>query len=154
MPRIHEARGLYYQEIEEGEVWLSPSRTVTEADIVLFAALTGDMNPLHVDHEFARQSAFGRPVAHGLLGLSLVAGLGANWPRMQTLAFVRIHEWHFLKPIMPGDTVHVRTEVLAIEPRARGRRALVRWKRQLINQDNVVVQEGVTETLVEGRPGA
>ena len=154
MARTHKARGLYYQEIEQGEVWVSPARTVTETDIVLFAALTGDMNPLHVDHEYARRTAFGRPVAHGLLGLSLVAGLGANWPRMQTIAFVGIQEWRFLKPIAPGDTLHVRTEVLSIEPRARGRRALVRWKRQLINQDEVGVQEGITETLVEGQPGA
>jgi len=151
---VHRAEGLYYQEIEEGEVWFSPARTVTTTDIVLFAGLTGDMNPLHVDHEYARQTPYGRPIAHGLLGLSLVAGLGSNWPRMQTVAFVRIVQWEFLKPVVAGDTVHVRTEVLAIEPRARGRRALVRWKRQLINQRDEVVQEGVTETLVEGRPTA
>jgi acyl dehydratase len=114
---------------------------------VNFAGLTGDFNPLHMDHEFARQSHFGRPIAHGILGLSLVAGLGSHWPRVRTDAFISIQNWKFLKPVYFGDTVHVLTEVVEKGPRGR-RRGNVCWRRQLINQHGDVVQEGIFETLV------
>lgn len=141
--------GLGYQCVKVGDSWVSPARTVTETDIVNFAGMSGDYNPLHVDHEFARQTPFGRPIAHGLLGLALVAGLGSFSPHMRTIAFVRITEWNFLKPVFVGDTVHVRTEIVACEEKARGRRALITWKRSLINQVGDVVQEGLTQTLVD-----
>jgi acyl dehydratase len=142
---------LYYDDIAVGDTWDSPARTVTEADIVNFAGMTGDYNPLHVDHEFTRNTPFGRPIAHGLLGLSWVAGLGSFSPWMRTAAFIRIVEWKFLKPLFVGDTVRVRTEVAERTIRGRGRRGLIVWKRQLINQNGTVVQEGCTETLVEIR---
>jgi len=141
---------LGFDEVEVGQRWRSAARTVTEADVVNFACLTGDFNPLHVDHEYAKQTPFGRPIAHGLLGMALVAGLGSRAPYMKTAAFTRILEWHFLRPIYIGDTVHVETEVVAKEQKGR-RRGLVQWRRQLINQAGEVLQEGVTETLVERR---
>lgn len=143
---------LYFNDVEVGDCWESLARTVTEADIVNFAGMTGDYNPLHVDHEFAKSTPFGRPIAHGLLGLAWVAGLGSFSPCMRTAAFVKISDWRFLKPILVGDTMRVRTEVASKEVRGRGRRGMIVWKRQLVNQDGVVVQEGVTETLVEIRP--
>src|SRR2546427_8101346 len=124
---------LYFNEVQVGDTWQSPARTVTETDVVNFAGVTGDYNPLHVDHEFARTTLFGKPIAHGLLGLSFVAGLGSHSPWMRTAAFVKVCEWCFLKPIFIGDTVHVQTEILAKEIRGRGRRGLITWKRQLVN---------------------
>ena len=138
---------LHFEDIEVGGQWRSPGRTVTEADIVNFAGMTGDYNSLHVDHEFARGTFFGKPIAHGLLGLAWVAGLGSNSPLMLTDAFVRIIEWQFLKPLFAGDTVHVETEVMAVSPSGR-RRGLVTWRRRLVNQAGDVVQEGTFETLV------
>lgn len=142
---------LYFDEVEVGDVWESPARTVTETDVVSFAGLTGDYNPLHVDHEFAKSTPFGRPIAHGLLGLSLMAGLARLSPWMRTAAFLRIVEWQFKKPIYFGDTIHIRTEVINKEVQGRGRRGAITWKRQVINQAGDVVQEGTTETLVEAR---
>lgn len=142
---------LYFNDVNVGDTWESPARTVTETDIVNFAGMTGDYNPLHVDHEFAKSTLFGKPIAHGILGLSWVAGLGSFSPWMRTAAFVRICDWKFLKPIFAGDTVHVRTEIMAKAVRGRGRRGLITWKRQLLNQQGVLVQEGTTETLVEIR---
>jgi acyl dehydratase len=140
---------LYFDDIAIGDSWESPARTVTEADVVNFAGITGDYNPLHVDHEFVKHTPFGRPIAHGLLGLSFSAGLGSHCPWVRTAAFVRICEWKFLKPIHIGDTIRVRTEVISKEVKGRGRRGSVMWKRQLVNQSGDVVQEGITETLVE-----
>ena len=147
----HRDLPLNFDDLQPGDEWISPARTVTETDVVNFAGLSGDYNAIHVDHESARAGAFGRPVAHGLLGLAIVSGLALYSPRVATLAFLAIERWAFLKPIAFGDTVHVVTRVDSITPRARGRRAEVVWTRRLVNQDGVVVQEGQTRTLVKGR---
>ena len=90
-------------------------------------------------------------MAHGLLGVAIASGLASHSPHVATIAFVAIEEWKFLQPIAFGDTVRVVTRVESVQPKGRGRRALVTWRRRLINQDDVTVQEGTTRTLVRGR---
>ncbi len=144
-------QALAFDDLTVGDEWESPRRTVTEADVVGFAGLSGDFNPLHVDHESARDGPFGRPVAHGLLGLSIASGLTSQSPLVATQAFLAILEWKFLAPIAFGDTIRVITRVAALEPRSRGRRGVVTWHRRLVNQHGKTVQEGLTQTLVRGR---
>ena len=98
---------LYFEDLETGQVWVSPRRTVTESDVIQFATMTGDFNPLHVDYDFASKSHYRQPIAHGLLGLSWVAGLGAYFPNVQTLAFTAVRDWDFCRPLFFGDTVYV-----------------------------------------------
>ncbi|MBI1900096.1 MAG: dehydratase [Planctomycetia bacterium] len=141
---------LHFDDVEIGDRWISPARTVTETDVGHFAELTGDFTPLHVDADFARQTPFGRPIAHGLLGLSLMAGLSSGCPRMQTAAFLGIRDWQFLRPIFFGDTVHVETEIVSKQASGR-RRGRILWRRRLVNQDGEVVQQGELETLVMSR---
>ena len=143
---------LCFEDLRKGDRWTSPARTITEADIVNFACHTGDFDPLHVDHEFAKQSMCRRPIAHGLLGLSFLAGLSSRSPAMCNLAFVGIRDWHFVRPLYVGDTVSVVTVVEELQPQGR-RSGRVLWRRQLLNQDNAVVQEGILETLVATRAG-
>jgi len=138
---------LAFDDLNIGDRWKSRSRTITESDVVNFAGMTGDFDPLHVDHTCAEESPFKRPIAHGLLGLSFLAGLSSNSPWTCTVAFLGIDGWKFLKPIYIGDTVHVVTEVVDLQPNGR-RRGRVRWKRQLINQQDEIVQEGYLETVV------
>jgi acyl dehydratase len=140
-----------FDDLVIGDEWESPCRTVTEADVVAFAGLSGDFNPIHVDHEQARRSPFGRPIAHGLLGLALASGLASAAPRVDTMAFLAILDWKFLHPIVFGDTIQVITRVVALEPRSRGRRGVVTWHRRLINQHGKTLQEGTTQTLVRSR---
>ena len=145
------AQHLFADDVEAGQEWDSLGRTLTEADIVNFAGLSGDFNPIHLDHEFARMTPFHRPIAHGLLVLSMASGLALYNPPMRTLAFVGIRDWQFKGPVYIGDTIKVHTRILEKEMRARGRRGVITWFRQIINQAGKVVQEGVTQTIVEGR---
>jgi acyl dehydratase len=144
---------LYFEDVELDQEWESAGRTITEADIVNFAGLSGDFNPIHMDHEFARSTPFRKPIAHGLLVLSIGSGLGLHSPPMRTLAFLGMKEWQFTGPVYIGDTIRLRAKVLAKEERARGRRGAITWRRQIVNQVGKVVQEGITQTLVEGRAG-
>jgi len=142
---------LYFDDVEVGQQWESMGRTVTQADIVNFAGLSGDFNPIHMDHEFAKTTPFRQPIAHGLLIFALGSGLGLFCPPMRTLAFLSVRDWQFKGPIYIGDTIRLRSTVLEKEARAKGRRGMITWQRQIINQENKVVQEGITVTLVEGR---
>lgn len=145
-------RLLHYEDLTIGDRWTSRARTITESDVVGFAGLTGDYDPLHVDHEFAKRTPFGRPIVHGLLGLSFTAGLSSQCPAVNTLAFTAVREWKFLGPSFIGDTVHVVTEV--VDKEANGRRSgRIIWRRQLVNQKGDVVQSGIFETLVAVREG-
>ena len=153
MSQRHRVPALGFGDLQIGDSWESPGRTITQADVIAFAGLSGDFNPLHLDHEAARAGPFRRPVAHGLLGLAVASGLGSHAPHVQTLAFLGILEWKFHAPIGLDDTVRVVTTVEALEPRSRGRRGVVTWHRQLINQRDEVVQEGRTQTLVRSSLG-
>src|SRR5262249_55869806 len=145
---------LYFDDVAVGQEWESLGRTITEADIVNFAGLSGDFNPIHMDHVFAQTTPFRRPIAHGLLVWCVASGLGLYCPAVRTLALTSIREWNFLSPVFIGDTIHIRVKVLEKVARARGRRGVITWQRQILNQDEKVVQEGVTLTLVEGRGAA
>jgi len=142
---------LFFDDVEVGQEWESQGRTVTQTDIANFAGISGDFNPIHVDHEFAKTTMFRQPIAHGLLSLSIASGLGLNAPPMRTIAFLAIKEWHFKEPVFIGDTIRVKTKVLLKAERARGRFGMITWQRQLVNQHDKIVQQGITETLVEGR---
>ncbi|MCS7045361.1 MAG: MaoC/PaaZ C-terminal domain-containing protein [Gemmataceae bacterium] len=142
---------LYFDDVAIGQQWESLGRTVTEADIAIFAGLSGDFNPIHMDHEFAKSTLFRRPIAHGLLVLALGSGLSLHAPPMRTMAFLQIKEWTFKEPVFVGDTIRVRTTVLTKTERARGRFGAIEWRREIVNHHGKVVQFGITETLVEGR---
>lgn len=145
------ANHLYFDDLAVGQEWQSPGRTVTQADIVNFAGVSGDFNPIHMDHEYAKNTVYHQAIAHGLLVFSMGSGLGLNSPPLRTLAFTTIKEWHFRAPVFVGDTIHGCAKVLEIEPRARGRRGIVTWQKQLFNQAGKVVQEGVLVVMIEGR---
>jgi len=144
----------WFEEIEIGEESVSPGRTVTEADIVLFAGLSGDYNILHTDAEFMKASIFGERIAHGLLGLAIQSGLfsRAGIP-YATLGFGTLR-WKFKGPIKIGDTIHVHAKVSAKKETDKPDRGVITVERQVLNQRNEVVQEGETELVVERRPSA
>jgi acyl dehydratase len=143
----------YFEDIEVGEEYESPGRTVTETDIVLFAGVSGDYNVLHTDAEFMKTSIFGERIAHGLLGLAIQSGLLTRATRpYATLAFVGLR-WKFKGPIKIGDTIRVRARVAAKRELSKPGRGLITLERAVLNQRDEVVQEGETDLMVERRPG-
>ncbi|MEQ1828864.1 MAG: MaoC/PaaZ C-terminal domain-containing protein [Pirellula sp.] len=141
---------LAFEQLSIGDKWTSPMRIIAESDLAGFADLTGDHDPLHTDADFAANGPFGRPVAHGLLGLSILAGLSSKSPAVQTAALIDIRSWSFSKPVFIGDSLYAVTEV--IDLKAHGRRyGEVHWYRQLFNQHDERVQEGIIVTLVTRR---
>jgi 3-hydroxybutyryl-CoA dehydratase len=144
---------LHFDDVQVGDEWTSAGRTITEADIVNFACLSGDFNPIHVDHEFAKTTAFRQRIAHGLLVWSIGSGLSISAPPMRTLAIISVTDWQFKEPVFIDDTIRMISKVLAKEERARGRRGTITWQRKIVKQDGKIAQEGETLTLVEGRRG-
>jgi len=116
---------LYFDDVAVGKAWESPGRTVTETDVVNFAGLSGDFNPIHVDHAFASATPFRRPIAHGMLVMSIGSGLGTTSPPMRTVAFLAIQDWQLKEAVFPGDTIRVRTAVVDKKLRGRGKRGEV-----------------------------
>lgn len=142
---------LYFDELKVGDRWVGETRVVTEEDVLQFAQLTGDNDPLHTDPEYAKNTPFRQQIAHGLLGLAYVAGLSIEAPGVHTVAFTEVRQWRFLQPIFFGDSVHTVTEVVELTPKGR-RRGEVLWRRQLVNQRDQVVQEGELVTIVHVTP--
>lgn len=147
-----------YEDLSVGEVFDSPGRTITEADVVAFAGLSGDYNELHTDAEFMKSSRFGRRIAHGLLVLSIASGLSARAiaPPVDTIAFLSIADWRFRGPVFFGDTVRVRIKMAEKRLTRSGNAGIVRWHREIVNQHGETVQDGtiVTMVAVRGAPGA
>jgi acyl dehydratase len=144
----------YFEEIQVGESYESPGRTITEADIVMFAGLSGDYNIIHTDAEYMKTSIFGERIAHGLLGLSIQAGLlGRAMAPYASLGVAGLR-WKFKNPIKIGDTIRVRGTVTGKKDTDETTRGIVTLERTVVNQRDEVVQEGETDLLVERRPGA
>jgi len=127
-------------EFETGQVYTSPSKTLTDAHFLFFSGLTGDNHPIHYDVEYAKTTRFGKPLAHGLLLASMTA-LGASDASRSVDGFVFIEQGsRFLKPVTVGDTIHPRCTVERIW--SEGKRRFVRFATALVNQRDETVLEG------------
>jgi 3-hydroxybutyryl-CoA dehydratase len=146
-------RGLYFEEFTLGQEIDSPARIVTETDVMQFADLSGDHNPLHTDAEYARATPYGERIAHGLLGLSIASGLAAaaGFIEGTTLAFTGL-EWKFKAPIRFGDIIHLRARVAQVRPVARMGGGLVAFDVTVRNQRDEAVQQGTWTLLMRSRP--
>ena len=146
-------RGYYFEELSIGMQVSSPMRTVTEADIVQFAGLSGDYNQLHTDAEFAKGTPFGQRIAHGLLGLSIASGLAARAGFIEgtAQAFAGL-TWKFKAPIFIGDSIRLEGKVIKTRPMPSMGGGLVIFAVKVVNQRGKTVQEGEWSMLMKGRP--
>lgn len=144
--------GKFFDDWVVGEEFLTPGRTITETDVVMFAAMTGDYNQLHTSKEFMKDSQFGERIVHGLLGLSVSHGLLFRLGLLDgtAIAFLGIESWQFKAPIFFGDTIRIKVKVVGKKASSsKPDRGIVKLLLQIIKQDGTPVQEGIKLIMVK-----
>lgn len=135
----------YWEDLEPGLSFQTASRTVTEADVVGFAALSADYNRVHVDAEYAARTPWGVRIAHGMLVASILSGLNTRTVVNQLLepSLIGLLEmtYRFPKPTLIGDTLHGRIKVASRKPTSNPARGIVVFRREAVNQRGEVVCE-------------
>jgi acyl dehydratase len=141
-----------FDEIKQGHTVRTAGRTVTEADIVNFAGLSGDFNPLHTDELWVRENTdFAGRIAHGILALAISGGLKSEVDDWDVLAYLECTR-RFVAPVFPSDTIRTVYTVAETRPsRSRDDRGIVVVDVELHNQDGEVVQSGQDTYLVARR---
>ena len=146
--------GLYWEEWEINAEFESSARTVTESDIVMFAGLSGDYNPLHIDEEFCKKTQFGTRIAHGPLVYAIAAGLLFQLHLYDDtlIAFLGFDSLKFTKPVKAGDTIHARIKVLEKRETSNPERGVMKRQLQVLNQRGEVVQDAIQAFLLKRKP--
>jgi len=146
--------GKYFEEFVVGEKVVTEKRTVTEADIMDFARISGDDNRIHTDPEFSKTTPFGQQIAHGLLGLSIASGLAWQTGLMDgtVIAFREVKEWKFVKPVFIGDTIYNELETTEVKALPRIGGGSVTIKMEVKNQNDDVCHRGIWVVLIMSKP--
>ena len=149
--------GLYFEEFEIGRRFEHAiRRTVTEMDNTLFSALTHNPQPLHIDHEFAAKTEFGKPLVNSIFTLGLMIGISVNETTVgTTIGNLGMTEVRFPKPVFHGDTLRVTTEIVARrESKSRPDAGIVEFLHKAINQRGEIVAECRRQGLMRKKPKA
>jgi acyl dehydratase len=146
----------YFEDFSIGQTFQTPGRTITEADVVNFAAWTGDNNRIHTDAEFASQTRYGQRIAHGMLGASLCLGLIARTGVFEgsAVALLEVDEWQFTNPVFIGDTLTCTVEIVGTRLTSKGNTGVVQRMLHLNNQRKETVQTGRMDILMLTRAEA
>ena len=147
--------GLYFDEFAVGQVFEHPiRRTVTETDNVLVTTLTHNPAALHLDAEYMKKTEFGRPIVNSCLTLGLMVGISVNdTTHGTTVANLGWDEVRFPKPVFPGDTLRIQTEVLELrESRSRPGNGIVVFAHRAYNQHEELVGHCKRSALMLKRP--
>ena len=155
MSTLARRTGLYFEEFTIGDSIESVGRTITEADIVQFAMLSGDWNQIHTDAEYSKNQMTGERIAHGMLVLSVATGLATRLGFMEdtVMAFMDLN-WEFRQAVKIGDTVHLRATVAEKKEMRRLGGGYVTFKVEVLNQAGVKVQRGAWTVLMKSQPDA
>jgi acyl dehydratase len=144
--------GKYFEEFEIGHESTSAGRTITETDVVNFAALTGDWNEIHTNKELAARGPFGQRIAHGALVFSVATGLSVRMGQTNdtVIAFYGLDRLRFVKPVFIGDTIRVRQRVEGKSERD-DKSGIVTFLNEVMNQNEVVVVSYTAKVLLKRR---
>jgi len=148
----YEYKGLYLEDFEVGKTYYSPARTITEADVMTFAGLSGDFNPLHVDEEYGKQNIFGTRIAHGALGFIISTGLSNAMGIYEgtTIGFLE-GTVKYPAPLLIGDTVHVAVTITETRHSSKPGRGILKQHLLLLNQDEKVIMESDQTLMMKAR---
>ncbi len=147
--------GLYFEEFTVGEKFQHTiRRTITEADNVWFSALTHNPAPLHLDAEYMKGTEFGRPIINSCLTLAFMVGISIGDTTVgTTVANLGWDEVRFPKPLYPGDTIHIETEVLELrDSKSRPDNGIVIFAHRAFNQNDELVGECKRSALMHRKP--
>ena len=149
----YQFRGRHFEEFSESERFVTASRTITEADVVAFAGLSGDFNPLHTNELFASSTPFGTRIAHGMLVASVATGLANQLGIFEgtTLALME-QTMRYTGAVRFGDTIRLELEVEAKKETKKPDRGVVSCKATILNQKDEAVVEGVWTLMMRRRP--
>jgi len=143
---------VYFEDLEPGQEITTASRTITEADIVAFAGLSGDYHALHTDEVAASDGPYGRRIAHGLLSLSIASGLVARLGLFEeSIVAFRELSCKFRRPVFVGDTVHTVVRVHSTKALERLAGGLAELRVRMYNQENELVHSGVWKVVMRCR---
>lgn len=147
---------LYFEDFSVGQTFTTPGRTITEADVVNFAAWTGDNNQVHTDAEFAGRTRYGQRIVHGMLGASLCLGLISRIGAFDSsaVALLGIDDWRFTNPVFIGDTLTCTVEIVGTRLTSKGNTGVVQRELKLINQRGEIVQRGRMDILMLAKAAA
>ena len=136
-------RGMYFSEFQVGAEFVTGRRTITETDVVMFAGLSGDYNPLHTDAVFAEKTPFKQRIAHGMLTVSISTGLSQTLGIFEgtTIALMQ-QTFTYKAPVFFGDTIHLKLIVESVHPSSKGGKGRVVFRSEIIKQDGTIVNEG------------
>ena len=153
MSTVRPYQPYYLEDLEEGQIFETARRTVTETDLVSFAMLSSDWNAVHTDALATADSPFGGRIVHGALGLTLATGLIQRTGMFEgsAVALLGFSDWRFERPLYVGDTVFTRLHIVTVRRTRRGDRGVVTREIELVNQDQVVVQRGHSDFMVLAR---
>jgi len=143
---------LFFEDFIVDSVSTSRSRTVTEADIVNFAGLSGDFVELHMSEAYAAKGPFGKRIAHGALVFSMSTGLSVQLNQIQdtVIAFYGVDKLRFTRPVFIGDTIHIVKKVTAKEQKGSGR-GLVTFETTVLNQNGEPVIIYTDKVMLKAR---
>jgi 3-hydroxybutyryl-CoA dehydratase len=152
-PALPVRRGFFFEEFAVGQSVTSPARTITESDVISFAALSGDWNAIHSDAVSAAQGPFGQRVAHGLLVMSIAVGLASRLGFIEStvLAFREIGQWKFSQPVFFNETIRLHATVSETRLVRRLNAGLVTLQVEIRNQNDQIVQQGTWSMLVKSQ---
>lgn len=143
----YEENRLYFEDLEVGQNFLTDARVITGADVQMFAAISGDYRPQHLNETYGKSSPAGDRTAHDLLGVAVASGLRRPIAPIATMAFMGFN-MEFRAPLRIGDTIHSRQTVVEKRETKKDDRGIVRFRRELINQDGQVIQTGDAMLMV------
>lgn len=133
-------QGKFFEELAVGDQFTSQRRTMTETDIVIYTCLTGLLNPLFIDEEFAKEKGFGTRVVPGPLTMGITIGMTDELCYGTIAAVLGIDKVRFTAPVKPGDTIGIKTSVInKRESASRPDRGVVTLQHEVCNQKNELV---------------